>query len=85
VSAVHAISDGKKNWSVRTKKGDLTEVTNGMAFYANDNGDKVVIDLSNGKYTIYDARKGSTAISYDDGQFMLIVEKDKVSKLKTKE
>jgi outer membrane protein assembly factor BamB len=81
----HAISDGKKNWSVRTKKGDLTEVTNGMAFYANDNGDKVVIDLSNGKYTIYDARKGSTAISYDDGQFMLIVEKDKVSKLKTKE
>jgi outer membrane protein assembly factor BamB len=81
----HVISDGRKNWSTRTKKGDLSEVRNGMALYQNDNSDKVIIDLSNGKYTTYDAKKGSDAVLYSDGQFMIITEKNTVSKLQTKE
>lgn len=81
----HNISDGKKAWAVRTKKGDLTTVNNGMAFYANENSDQIVIDLSNGKYTTYDARKGADIEVYEDGQYMIVFEKDKVTKLKTKE
>lgn len=81
----HNISDGKKAWAVRTKKGDLTTVNNGMAFYANENSDQIVIDLSNGKYTTYDARKGADTEIYEDGQYIIVFEKDKVTKLKTKE
>jgi hypothetical protein len=80
----HAVVDGKKNWSVRTKKGDLTTVNNGMAFYATDKSDQVVIDLSNGQYTTYDAKKGADTEIYEDGEYMIIFEKDKVTKLKTK-
>ena len=78
-------SNGKRNWTVKTKKGDLTTVNNGMAFYTTDKNDLVVIDLSSGKYTTYDARKDSDSDIYEDGQYVLVYEKDKISKLKTKE
>lgn len=78
------IADGKKNFTVKTKKGDLTTVNNGMAFYITDKNDLVVIDLSNGKYTTYDARKDSDTETYEDGLYVLVFEKDKVTKLSTK-
>ncbi len=78
------IADGKKNFTVKTKKGDLTTVNNGMAFYITDKNDLVVIDLSNGKYTTYDARKDSDTETYEDGLYVLVFEKDKVTKLATK-
>jgi outer membrane protein assembly factor BamB len=80
----HVISDGKKNWSVRTKKGDLTEVAGNMAIYATEKSDQVVIDLNDGTYTTYDARKGAVTMNYEDGMHILVVEKDKITKLKTK-
>lgn len=80
----HKISDGSKNWAVRTKKGDLTTVNNGMAFYATEKSDQVVIDLETGKYTTYDARKGADTEIYEDGQYMIVFEKDRVTKVKTK-
>ena len=80
----HAVSDGKTKWTVKTKKGDLTTVNNGMAFYATEKSDQVVIDLSTGKYTTYDARKGADTEIYEDGEYMVVFEKDKVTKLKTK-
>ncbi len=80
----HLCGDGKKNWAVRTKKGDLTTVNSGMAFYATDKSDQVVIDLSNGKFTTYDARKGADTEIYENGEFLIVFEKDKVTKLKTK-
>lgn len=80
----YTIIDGKKNWTVKTKKGDLTTVNNGMAFYTTEKNDYVVIDLSNGKYTTYDARKDSDSEIYEDGQYIIVFEKDKVSKLITK-
>lgn len=80
----YTIIDGKKNWTVKTKKGDLTTVNNGMAFYTTTKNDYVVIDLSNGKYTTYDARKDSDSEIYEDGQYIIVFEKDKVSKLITK-
>ena len=80
----HKIANGVKNWAVRTKKGDLTTVNNGMAFYATEKSDQVVIDLETGKYTTYDARKGADTEIYEDGQYMIVFEKDRVTKLKTK-
>jgi outer membrane protein assembly factor BamB len=80
----YVIADGKKNWTVKTKKGDLTTVNNGMAFYSTDKNDLVVVDLSTGKYTTYDARKDSDTDIYEDGQYILVYEKDKVTKLQTK-
>lgn len=56
-----------------------------MAFYTTEKNDLVVIDLSNGKYTTYDARKDSDSDIYEDGQYVMVYEKDKISKLKTKE
>lgn len=55
-----------------------------MAFYITDKNDLVVIDLSNGKYTTYDARKDSDTEIYEDGLYILVFEKDKVTKLSTK-
>jgi outer membrane protein assembly factor BamB len=80
----HIISDGKKNWSVKTKKGDLTEVAGNMAIYATEKSDQVVIDLNDGTYTTYDARRGAVTMNYADGLHILVVEKDKITKLKTK-
>lgn len=80
----YVIADGKKNWTVKTKKGDLTTVNNGMAFYSTDKNDLVVVDLTTGKFTTYDARKDSDTDIYEDGQYILVYEKDKVTKLQTK-
>ncbi|HMZ45266.1 MAG TPA: PQQ-binding-like beta-propeller repeat protein [Chitinophagaceae bacterium] len=81
----YVIADGKKNWTVKTKKGDLSTVNNGMAFYITEKNDFVVIDLTTGKYTTYDARKDSDSEIYEDGQYILVFEKDKVTKLATKQ
>jgi outer membrane protein assembly factor BamB len=80
----HAISDGKVNWVTPTKKGDLTKVAGNIAIYSNDNSDQVAIDLTDGTYTTYDARRGATTMIYDDGRHIVVIEKDKISKLKTK-
>jgi hypothetical protein len=46
--------------------------------------DQVAIDLETGKYTTFDARKDSDAEISDNGEFIYVFEKDKVTKAKTR-
>jgi outer membrane protein assembly factor BamB len=81
----HQITNGTKNWVVKTKRGDLTGVVNGIAFYATEKSDQVAIDLNTGKYTTFDARKDSFAEFTDDGEYIFVFEKDKITKAKTRQ
>ncbi len=62
----------------------MTEVAGNMAIYATEKSDQVLIDLNDGTYTTYDARRGAVTMNYADGLHILVVEKDKITKLKTK-
>ncbi len=80
----HDINTGAKTWVVKTKKGDLYAVNNGVAFYRTEKNDQVAIDLTTGKYTNYDARKDADTETTEDGEYVFVFEKDKITKAKTR-
>ncbi len=81
--AAHDVSTGKKVWAVRTKKGDLYDISGTIAFYATEKNDQVAVDLTKGSYTTYDARKDGIQEATDDGEHLFVFEKKTISKLKT--
>ncbi len=80
----YKFSEGKKNWAVRTKRGDLYDISGNIAFYRTEKNDQIAIDLETGSYTNYDARKDADTEVSEDGSFLFIFEKSKITKAKTK-
>jgi hypothetical protein len=62
----------------------LYAVNNGVAFYRTEKNDQVAIDLNTGKYTNYDARKDADTETSEDGDYVFVFEKDKITKVKTR-
>lgn len=79
----HAISNGAKIWSQRIKDGEFNGIYGKTAFYEKDNGDVFAIDVNSGKAAYYDARKDAKTEYSEQGDYLYVFEKKKITKLKT--
>ncbi len=81
--SAHAITTGAKLWSQRIKDGEFNGIYGKTAFYEKDNGDVFAIDVNSGKATYYDARKDAKTEYSEQGDYLYVFEKKKITKLKT--
>ncbi len=81
--SAHTSATGAKLWSQKIKDADFNGIYGKTAFYEKENGDVYAVDVNTGKATYCDARKDSKTQYSEQGDYLYVFEKKKITKLKT--